>query len=274
MFEKYRHVLIPYIANMKGAEAHFQSGPSIIEYTPESTETLTLSANRIVPFCSEFIFKIGFMSAGMDPRALSGKQFLCVLKIKEEDVLNMYLYGSRLFEPSRVRPDTDYDLLIVVRSSSRWKAVQSLHRNNLDATILTDAEFEERIKSGSILEWSLLLILQSHLLPEKFRPKKLAAPPLELLKKSVLERYERDKIKATKFREKGKQAEAFKIWNHAFRNFKMARQIIELGTITEFEGLSLGSNVQSACQAEALEFSVIECHGIPYAQLGHMEDQE
>jgi hypothetical protein len=132
------------------------------------------------------------------------------LGLRAEDVVAIYLVGSRLWGTSTVV--SDFDIIVVVEGSvSR----QSLSRGKYDATILGTVEFSLALQ----VEGDMLLGLCNTLPPENIIKERWHPPPLN--KKAAVqwlsERLSKDIEKAAKYRAKGKNAEADKIDSHSRR---------------------------------------------------------
>ncbi|KAJ7481153.1 hypothetical protein B0H11DRAFT_2024445, partial [Mycena galericulata] len=117
-------------------------------------------------------------------------------------VRTVYLVGSRLWGTNS--PKSDFDLLIVVEDPPPYAQLQkSQHKNQYDATLLSETSFRRRVNEGSFIESICCLIPES----EDCVLFSDATPRRELIPKSHLqsirtwseERRKKDMEKAMKF---------------------------------------------------------------------------
>lgn len=155
------------------------------------------------------------------------------LCLEKEDVLNVYLVGSRLYTPHLVNKNSDYDVIIVLKSLRN--DVQACHRKNIDAVLLSKEEFQRRL-STNVIERMCLDLPGENVLKESFRPTGDLCE--HEFKNACLIRYEHTLAKAEKFASKGKDTEARKLLIHNIRDYKIAKQILTHGKVETFYNLT------------------------------------
>ncbi|KAJ7286353.1 hypothetical protein C8J57DRAFT_662263 [Mycena rebaudengoi] len=140
-------------------------------------------------------------------------------------VHTVYLIGSRLWGTHS--PTSDFDLLVVIAdpvsstSAARWQ--KSQHKDQCDVTLLSESEFRQQVKEGSIIEALCCLIPDSEecVLMNDGAPRRrelISKDQLGSLRAWVDERQRKDREKAMKFWAKGgadMRQRALKILRHS-----------------------------------------------------------
>ena len=76
------------------------------------------------------------------------------IRLERPDVLNVYVMGSRMW--GNERPDSDWDLLVVVkdctRTRERARAPGTLHFWRLNVSILDESTFRQRVAAHAFIE--------------------------------------------------------------------------------------------------------------------------
>lgn len=163
-------------------------------------------------------------------------QILQFLRLHSAAVLNVYLVGSRLWGTHTYA--SDFDLLIVADHLPP-KALKSQHKNQFDITLLTKADFAERVREGSLIETVCCLMNSNEDCVwregQSMRHMVKGIGPLEAW---IVARHAIDREKAKKFWSKGVQGKAYKILQHMITAESVLRVLKdkENGTL---EGLSL-----------------------------------
>lgn len=75
---------------------------------------------------------------------MDADKLICDLNLSNENVFNIYMYGSRVYE---CNSNGDYDLIIVTNGNNN---IQQINRNAIDATIYSEDIFLEKIKLHDI----------------------------------------------------------------------------------------------------------------------------
>ena len=86
-----------------------------------------------------------------------------VLKLKDEEILNIYMYGSRVYG---CNPNGDYDLIIVTTGKNNYRQI---NEQNIDATIYSEDLFLEKIKEHEISILECLFLPKDNILLERKR---------------------------------------------------------------------------------------------------------
>jgi hypothetical protein len=187
------------------------------------------------------------------------KEFIIrTLGLQENSILNIYLVGSRLYS-SMVLKSSDYDVIIVRDSTpaiGELPAVEAVHRKNIDAFILSKAEFTDRLASNIMERMCLSLPVES-VLQERYRPQVRMDRKTFFLNATT--RHEHTLIKARKFAEKGKDKDARKLLLHAIRDHALAQQLLHSDSVTQFHGLT------DDFEYSEYEFLLVVCEEISYA---------
>jgi hypothetical protein len=164
-------------------------------------------------------------------------QILRTLKLSTGDVSNVYLVGSRLYN-ERPAKSSDYDV-IIIRSQSRKEIqdVEAIHRNNVDAVVLSQREFLRRTETHLIERMCLSLPLEN-ILMENFSVTRRRIATEEFVRNAQT-RHEHTLHKASKFRDKGNISDMRKLLLHALRDRRLFGQIMESpeGLVGQFIGL-------------------------------------
>jgi len=179
---------------------------------------------------------------------------LDLLKLKEEEVLCFYIYGSRLWGSATY--SSDWDIVVVTKSASSLKdktttkveddmflggdGIFMTHVGQLDACIMTHAEFLNRLKQH---RWLNLIL--PYLPPEaiwkntnRFVEKckvEIKFDPLIMFERLRTDT-ERDLKVAKKMIGKGKTEKGSKILQSCLQDYLLLFQILEKGKITQFNG--------------------------------------
>mgnify|MGYP002385782305 CR=1 FL=1 len=200
------------------------------------------------------------------------------LGVNEEDVLNIYIVGSHLWQTAHHK--SDYDLLIITQDSNPTKqqqqqskaishgktkgkgkgkeesssnnkrgssnqitqGIKGSHWARYDARVVPYSHFIDLFME---LEMDIIItcwIPPSHIVKQSFLPLNLLTSIESLdqvkLVRGVLERSEKDWDKAEKFHSKGKLIEGTKILLHGIRNHLLVLQIQEFGKVKDFDILT------------------------------------
>ncbi|KAJ7161480.1 hypothetical protein C8R43DRAFT_992991 [Mycena crocata] len=124
-------------------------------------------------------------------------------------VHSVYLVGSRLWGTHTLK--SDFDLLIVVADppSSSIQFQKSQHKGQYDATLLSETEFGERVKEGSLIEILCCLFPDSEECVfvddgnRSLRRRLIEKDHLHTMRGWAEERGQKDRDKAMKFWAKG-----------------------------------------------------------------------
>lgn len=154
------------------------------------------------------------------------------LDLKDEEVLNVYLMGSKLWGNASAK--SDWDFLIV---HGHWKnPSSSLHSLDIDATVLTKEEYLQRLNEHHFLEVITLYLPAPFVWKEAYKamqtdrftwdPKKLEA--------AVVEELDRDWRMTKKCFEKKNVLKGKKIIVHAMRMLEIAVQLAENQKVTNW----------------------------------------
>lgn len=151
----------------------------------------------------------------MDPEPREKAEILSSLfkklHLQDSDVLNVYCLGSRLWWPSLIDANSDYDYYIVVKGSN---IKTNTHNNNVDAFIVSLDVYKQMLAEHHFLTVVTYFLDKSnpcHLLERskptfKFDQKKLG--------NSLKEELKRDEAVARKHLSKGNPVKALKIMNY------------------------------------------------------------
>eukprot|EP01119_Soliformovum_irregulare_P025368 TRINITY_DN9371_c0_g1_i2.p2 TRINITY_DN9371_c0_g1~~TRINITY_DN9371_c0_g1_i2.p2 ORF type:complete len:233 (-),score=33.53 TRINITY_DN9371_c0_g1_i2:797-1423(-) len=150
------------------------------------------------------------------------------LKIKEEDVLNAYVIGSRLWGGSNQK--SDWDLILVV---SNWNGKATIHNAEFDATVFSEKEFHSKILEHAFFPLICLYIPESLRWKEKIDPRRDFKLDHVALRASILQETDRDWGMAQKYFEKGNVDRGKKTIVHALRLLLIAKQLIESGDVQD-----------------------------------------
>ncbi len=145
------------------------------------------------------------------------------LKINENEILNIYLLGSRLW--GTAGPQSDWDFLIVLKSLPSGKA--TTHNAEIDATLYSKEKFLENSKENSFLELLCRFLPQEYVWRESVDLKKEICVIPKLLIKSVKEEADRDWNFAKKQIEKQNIEKGKKILIHLLRMLQITIQILQ-----------------------------------------------
>lgn len=74
-------------------------------------------------------------------------EFITKLKLHNSNVLNIYLYGSRLWD--NYNEESDYDLIIILKKSKKDK--EGVHVENIDATLYSLEAFQVELANNKFL---------------------------------------------------------------------------------------------------------------------------
>lgn len=191
------------------------------------------------------------------------------LRLKDDDVLNVYVVGSRLWHESKSE-SSDYDLLIVLRGEDPLR--QSLHSGagaaSIDATVESAAEFRQRLSEHRFLELLSLWLPRRCVWRERMPPGPLLRRvDVRLLRNATADECERDWRVARKFCEKGEHRRALRTLGHTLRMLRIAQCIATKGIVADYgagnadfaAALALESRLASAAEDEGVSaWSVCE----------------
>jgi predicted nucleotidyltransferase len=152
------------------------------------------------------------------------------LQLKKEEVLNVYVIGSRLWGTASY--NSDWDFIIV---HSKWKGKSSVHNGEIDATVYDTEEFVQKLKEHSLLEVLCVWLPRPFVWKEVLDPTKHFDLDLASLRSSVFEETERDWRMAQKYMEKKNVDRGKKTVVHALRLILLSIQIATNGHITNFQ---------------------------------------
>ncbi|KAH3761449.1 hypothetical protein Pelo_6676 [Pelomyxa schiedti] len=149
---------------------------------------------------------------------------LDLLKLKDSDVANAYVVGSRMWGTSR--RDSDWDLVVVVRDESKPAppAHRDLHCRDVDASVLSASEYSARLRAGHFLE-----ILTARCIPPECIWRETINPRLHLphdpraIAHSVIEESDRDwKFAQKMLSEKGEMQRCSRVVASCIRELMIA----------------------------------------------------
>jgi len=157
--------------------------------------------------------------------------------LNNQEIELMYLVGSRLWG-TMISHRSDYDVIIIV-SGSLEKVVTTLAGDiKLDVVVMGRCEYKEQLAQQEMLYLVCASIPEGHgcLLykneSSSLEPFRLNS---QLLWASVTKKVEKDMLKSGKFFCKGSESGGRKVLCHAIRTLLFTNQLIEHGSVTDFE---------------------------------------
>lgn len=117
------------------------------EYQMESNEEIQQRMEQLM------------QSSYLDVETALGK-----LQLKSSDTRNVYVIGSRLWGTATEKSDWD---LIIVSSSPTISGKNSMHNSDIDATVYSVLEFEQKLKEHSFLEVICLFLPKQYVWREE-----------------------------------------------------------------------------------------------------------
>jgi RNA ligase/AAA domain len=149
------------------------------------------------------------------------------LNLKDDDVDNIYVYGSRLWGTAGSSSDFDF---IIVRKSDCKKQVTHVGAT-IDATIMGRREFGERLARGDFLHVMCAFMPQYAIWRERWNIRKSWALNKAKLCQSVLTESKRDLAMAWKHFGKGAVDKGRKILSHTLRMLKVTCELVDHDSI-------------------------------------------
>jgi hypothetical protein len=140
---------------------------------------------------------------------------------KEDNVLGLYLYGSRLW--GTAVEASDYDFLVVLKKAE--SPCQTFHSGNIDCLVFSQAEFDKKLG-----EHMFLCVVVAAWLPEEWvwkrkHPIKFKMDRKKLIK-ALLDTVDRDWKVAAKKRSKKLNDAAAKVEMHAIRQLRVLVELL------------------------------------------------
>ncbi len=145
------------------------------------------------------------------------------LKLKNDNVLNIYQYGSRLW--GDFRPDSDYDYIIVLKNHNKPK--EGIHIENIDATIYSLEGFIEELRQNKFLPIVVSMLCKDRSVILERQPFDSARYfNREAFKTAVLQEVDRDLKMIEKMSAKGNVEKSDKIKKYCLRMCQLASQVL------------------------------------------------
>ncbi len=145
------------------------------------------------------------------------------LKLKNDNVLNIYQYGSRLW--GDFRPDSDYDYIIVLKNHNKPK--EGIHIENIDATIYSLEGFVEELRQNKFLPIVVSMMWKDRSVVLERQPFDSARYfNGEAFKTAVLQEVDRDLKMIEKMIAKGNIEKSDKIKKYCLRMCQLAAQAL------------------------------------------------
>ena len=172
---------------------------------------------------------------------------LDALSLSTDSVIAIYLYGSHLWGECHDR--SDVDLIIVMKNNRHNQKLTNIHRNNIDATILSEDDYLANVDQMSmqflITCWlpDYCVILRPPYKKISINKKKFA----DELEKTI----ERDLRIAKKHHQKQNLDQSQKVIIHLIRYLLLARQIRQSNRIIDY---SCGEEFMD------LKMQIIDCY--------------
>lgn len=153
------------------------------------------------------------------------------LSLKDDNVLCVFLVGSRLWGTSGHQSDFDF---IVVTSKLVWGGEKPADRHVglIDAHILSRDQFEAGLEEQRFRYLLCLHLPCTCVLRSLWTPK--FALNVRLLHSTFLNEKERDLRMARKYFEKGERQRACKTLVHTYRMLLLGKELLSTGAITSF----------------------------------------
>jgi len=147
-----------------------------------------------------------------------------VLGLSAENVLNVYVVGSHLWQSCS--QSSDWDLIVITVSDCvTVKPSSSLHKGNMDILKLSIDEYKERLKAHSMQVLQTLWLPECYVLKASFHPRDLFQLSKPQLIESLSSTKERDLRVAEKHFSKGNFSQAKKVMMHCIRFIDLGVQL-------------------------------------------------
>ncbi|KAJ2996354.1 hypothetical protein HDV02_006618 [Globomyces sp. JEL0801] len=162
------------------------------------------------------------------------EEILSILRIKQTEILFVFLYGSRLW--GNAHPKSDFDLLVVVKDS-KMKPLKSQHGRQFDITVLDESDYQQAINDGSFLELITLFVPNANVLYNATKRYSFKLEYFANLEAFCIERVAKDRVLAGKMLVKNRQ-KSHKILIHGVRTIILSIRMVEfiqLQTPIEFQ---------------------------------------
>ena len=157
------------------------------------------------------------------------------LSLNREDVLNVYLIGSRMWGTAAASSDCDLYLVVKGSDSARNSHFQ-LPGVSVDAVVVGATYFQQRLDAAKLKELSCIWAPASCKLLEKkvFKPTGGAVGHSQLVS-SLSEGHKKDWARAQKLVTGGRLEEGKKVLSHDVRAHLLSLQILTHGKIVDYE---------------------------------------
>ena len=169
------------------------------------------------------------------------------LKLRDSDVLNVYLVGSHMWGTCHSR--SDWDLVIITAHTTSPKPLNT-HKGNIEAFILSREQFCELVKDHSMQVLLVLWLPKECILLEQFNPRSTFSFNQESLVKSLEHSRDRDMRIAEKHFVKGDLMKSKKVLIHCLRYLELGSQVRENGNVTDYPAASSHRVMILDCPAE------------------------
>jgi hypothetical protein len=153
--------------------------------------------------------------------------------IREEEVLAVYPYGSRVY--GTARPMSDYDFIIITENTTTGEALGL--SNHIHATIYSLADYQQQLRNHEIS------VLECMSLPREMMVKSLVHPQLEaidvqVLRQSISAKSANSLVKAKKkielYSDRTSQYIGLKSLFHSLRMIRFGMQVATHGRIVDY----------------------------------------
>ena len=157
------------------------------------------------------------------------------LKLRDSDVLNVYLVGSHMWGTCHAH--SDWDLVIITTHTTSNKPLNT-HKGNIEAFILSREQFLELMKEHSMQVLLVLWLPMECVLLERYNPRSSFSFNQESLVRSLEHSRDRDIRIAEKHFRKGDRLKSKKVLVHCLRYLELGSQVRENGNVTDYNAAS------------------------------------
>eukprot|EP00455_Lapot_gusevi_P043646 TRINITY_DN5336_c0_g1_i9.p1 TRINITY_DN5336_c0_g1~~TRINITY_DN5336_c0_g1_i9.p1 ORF type:complete len:197 (+),score=29.08 TRINITY_DN5336_c0_g1_i9:478-1068(+) len=179
-------------------------------------------------------------------------KLLQALQLQSDQVLNIYVYGSRLWRTAAA--DSDWDFLIVTRGAA---SKSTCHSGSLiDAVVMGEDEYTQHLQQHRFLPLITMYLPSEAVWRQRLKPQDVVGRRVnhDKLRAAVLEESDRDMKFAEKLFRKSNVAKGKKVLSHCVRMVALTRQILQRGTI---ENWTAANNLTQEIQSNpATDWSV------------------
>ena len=155
------------------------------------------------------------------------------LRLREADVLNVYIVGSHMWGSCTRK--SDWDFVIVAKQLDSSKPINA-HKGIIEAFILSKEQFIHFLKDHSVQVLQTLWLARKFVLREMCDGKALFKLDRTALVESLQKLRERDFRVAEKHFRKGDRERVWKTLLHCLRSLELGAQVGEEGRVREYGG--------------------------------------